>query len=222
MDAPSFQTDNLAGSPTPAQGTQPSFADRAKAAGSACAPDPVTAEILRKHAAGEKLSASERGKLGAYRAKISTKPNGRPPKAPVANVDAQTAGQGSPPANGPGAPCVDPDLIRRTTQAILQTCDQIAQRYVSGEAGKAGADKAMQAEFARAAALPDGPRELMVQTSPEVCASVGLDSGNYPVAAFLTGLSIWSANLFLVVNRLEKLQKTAQGPASPPPDPNKK
>lgn len=51
--------------------TQPSGHPLREAAAAAVAPDPVTAGLLAKHSAGEKLSQAEYGKLGAFKARLN-------------------------------------------------------------------------------------------------------------------------------------------------------
>lgn len=89
---------------------------------------------------------------------------------------------------------------------MLKTCDGIARTWLEGEARKAGADTVTAKSFGEAAALQSGPRELMVETSPEVLAALGVDASNYPMAAFLSGLGVWSGSLLLAVSRLRQLQ----------------
>ncbi len=88
---------------------------------------------------------------------------------------------------------------------MLKTLDGIAQRWIAGEGIKIGASPDNVKRLVEAAALPHGPRDLMVQTSPEVLASMGVDARNYPVAAFCTGLGTWAASLGLVVASLRSL-----------------
>lgn len=201
--------------------TSPSQATSAAAA-AAVAPDAELAAILDRHSRKEKLTEREYGRLGAWKAKLLSRQPGRPRNAPgltSAPAPATTPSSG-PTVAGPGpmvapmqAPAVgvavapvDPELIRRTTAAILQTCDGIARTWIVSEARKAGADEVSARAFDQAAALQAGPKDLMVQTSPEVLAALGVNAGNYPVAAFLTGAGIWSGSLLLAVNKLRAMQ----------------
>jgi hypothetical protein len=129
---------------------------------------------------------------------------------------------GPAPGDGLVAPPVDPELVRRTTAAVLTTLDNVAQHWVGAEAAKAGADDKRIAMWQRQAALPPGPKELMVQTSPEVLAALGVNAANYPLAAFGTGLATWGAALMLVLGELKQLQReraieerAAAAPAAP-------
>jgi len=199
------------------------------AAANAVAPDPLTADLLKKHAAGEKLTPADYGKLGAWKAKLKSlvTGGGRPPVPATAAASSSPALP--PPGTGPvvasnpapdgsaGSAPVDPDLVRRTTAAILTTCEGIACSWIVTEARKAGADEITARQFERAAALQQGPRELMIQTSPEVLASMGVNAGNYPVTAFLTGMGVWAGSLMVAVNKLKAMQEERQrlAPAAP-------
>ncbi len=167
------------------------------------APDATVAALLSKHGAGEKLSQAEYGKLGAWKAKLKTlfSDKAEEPAGPSSHL-AQTQD------DSPRPPSVDPVLVRRTTQAILATCDSIARSWIVAEARKAGADDATCLTFDKAAALQPGPRDLMIQTSPEVLEALGLDASNYPIAAFVTGAGIWGGSILVAVNRLRELTLT--------------
>lgn len=216
--------------------TQTPGAGVATAAALAISPDPDLARIIEKHARGEKLQPTEYGRLGAWKARVKGAPMGRPTTKPAPGPAPAlvapgpvTPGQAQPTPGGlPGAPAIDPDLVRRTTESILKTCDGIARTWIANEARKAGADDTTARTFESAAALQSGPKDLMVQTSPEVLASLGVDSSNYPVAAFLTGLSIWSGSLLMAVGQLRSMQEQrkakeakaaapAPAPAAPTP-----
>ena len=176
------------------------------AAAQAVTPDATTAAILAKHSAGEKLSPSEYGKLGAFKAGLKKLWGGGKTAEPQAKSD--SPGNGAVVASGGVvAQPLDPRLVQRTTEAILRSADTIARRYVVNEALKAGADAKAAARFDSAAALPTGPKELMVETSPEVIAALGLDPRTYPIAAFVGALGIWGTNIWLAVDELKRLQK---------------
>jgi len=184
----------------PATQTSPSSQTVREAAAAAVTPDPVTAELLAKHAAGEKLDASGYGKIGAYVARGKAL-LGWKPKA------SEPASQGAAPADSVAVEPVDPRLVQRTTESILKSCDGIARRYVVSQARLAGADDKTVNRFDSAAALPAGPKELMVESSPEVIAALGLNPKSYPIAAFVGALGIWSTNLWLVIDELKGMQR---------------
>jgi hypothetical protein len=203
-----------------------------EAAAGAVAPDPLTANLLAKHSAGEKLSPAEYGKLGAFKAKLKSLVTGKPAPAPGGGPGpAQPAASVGPPApvgslapaetaDGSLAPVpADPRLVQRTTEAVLKTCDGIARRYVTREARAAGADERTVARFDSAAGLPGPAKEMMVETSPDVAALMGLSPETLPVATFLGGLGLWATNLWLAVDELRRLQgirKAQERPKVPP------
>jgi len=186
------------------------------------APDPATAELLKKHASGEKLTPQDYGKLGAWKAKLKNVFAGKSAvAAPGAAVTAVSAAPlaplapGQAPIGGPGVAPADPDLVRRTTAAILQTCDGVACTWIVAEARKAGADELTARAFEKAAALQPGPRDLMVQTSPELLTALGVHANNYPVTAFLTGMGVWAGSLMVAVNKLKAMQEERKEKRSP-------
>lgn len=213
--------------PTPAPG---SGQDVREAAAAAIAPDPLTADLLAKHSAGEKLSPAEYGRLGAWKAKLKTMFGGG--KSGAVPGSAQPGlGTGQPasvaalvpdpaPADGLAPVPADPRLVQRTTETILKTCDGIARRYVVSEARKAGADDKTAARFESAAALPAGAREMMVETSPDVAAAMGISPETMPIATFLGGLGLWATNLWLAVDELRRLQAQREKREAPRPAPD--
>jgi len=198
----------------------------AQAAASAVSPDPVTADLLAKHSAGQKLTPAEYGKLGAFKARLKAVFGGKGSPAGAAAGPAQPgAGSGNPPrvaavapgqASPDGLPAVpaDPRVVQRTTESILKALDGIARRKIVTEARKAGADDRTAARFDSAAGIPVAARDMMVETSPEVVAALGLDPKSYPIATFLGGLGLWTTNLWLCVDELRALR-----PAQPKPEP---
>jgi len=169
------------------------------------APDQATAEIVRRHEAGQKLTPVEYGKLGAWKARLKGVFARKPMAAATPGAVTAAAQPGEAQSDSAGPAPVDPDLVRRTTEAILKTCDSIARTWIVSEAKKAGADEATSRTFDMAAALQPGPKDLMVQTSPEVLIALGVNSGNYPIAAFLTGLTVWSGSLLVAVKKLRTM-----------------
>lgn len=168
---------------------EPTGTDREEvraAASAAVSPDAVTAALLAKHSAGEKLSAAEYGKLGAFKARLKAffgrkdgpgpgpaQPGHAPGHAPgVAAVAAsQASDSGLPPEP------LDAGLVQRTTGAVLTRLESIARRYVGTAAREAGATGEILARCDRAATLPKDDRALMVELSPEVFASLGSTRG---------------------------------------------
>ena len=112
-------------------------------------------------------------------------------------------------------------MVQRTTAAILKTLDTLAQRWMCHEAIQAGADSTVSMELAGAVALQPGPRDMMVETSPEVLAALGVDANSYPVAAFAAGMATWGAGLFIGIMRVRELKRTQPIPVPTPPKPGK-
>jgi hypothetical protein len=113
--------------------------------------------------------------------------------------------------------------VQRTTAALLKSGDNIARRYVAREARKAGADDKTLGRFDNAAALPAATQELMVETSPDVLAAMGMDPRNYPMVVFFGALGLWGTNLWLCVDDLKRMQeekkKAEPAAAAPAPAP---
>lgn len=173
-------------------------------------PSPELAELLRRKASGEKLSPREYGKLGAhYRGR---KPAAVAPEMPGPSRSELLAAAGAVdrPSSEVDLPCpppVDPELVRRTTEAILQAVDGVACRWIEGQAIKSGADKQSAALITDQARLQDGQRAVMVETSPVLLDSLGVNSANYPIAAFCVGLVTWLLGIFGAIVGLRNLQK---------------
>ena len=196
------------------------------AASAAVSPDALTAELLAKHSAGEKLTQKEYGTLGAFSKKLKAfvfgkggaasgpaQPGNAPGHAPgVAAVAAsQASDSGLPPEP------LDAGLVQRTTGAVLTRLESIARRYVGTAAREAGATGEILARCDRAATLPKDDRALMVDLSPEVFASLGINPRHYPVAVFFGVLGLWSTDLWLVVQDLKAMKE--KKPEVPKPEP---
>ena len=206
------------------------------AAAASVTPDDLTAKILAKHAAGQPLTPQESGKLGWWRSQLNrlTRKPGAPGAAPgqaqpgaaggnAVSLAAMVSGEAPADRLAP-VPC-DPRLVQRTTAALLKSGDNIARRYVAREARKAGADDKALGRFDSAAALPAATQELMVETSPDVLAAMGMDPRNYPMVVFFGALGLWGTNLWLCVDDLKRMQEekkkaeTATAAAAPAPAP---
>jgi hypothetical protein len=201
--------------------TGPDSAEVGAAAAAAVAPDAVTAELLAKHAAGEKLTQPQYGKLGAWKSKLGSlfgrKSNGDPgpaqpgpspghasPLAPLASAEASDSGLAAVP--------IDAALARRCTAIVLARCDSVAVRYVGTAAVKAGITGETLVRLERGAALSKDDKALMVDISPDVFASLGINPRNFPVALFLGTLGAWATDLWLVVEEIKALKKPAAKP----------
>lgn len=196
--------------------TGPDSAEVREAAANAVAPDPITAELLAKHAAGEKLTQPQYGKLGAWKSKLGSlfgrKSNGdagpaQPGPAPgnaspVATVAPAEAADG-----GLAAVPIDAALARRCTAIVLTRLDNIAVRYVGTAARKAGVDGEALVRLERGASLSKDDKTLMVDISPDVFVALGLNPRNFPIALFVGTLGAWASDLWLAVEEIKSLKK---------------
>ncbi len=200
--------------------TSPDNTEVGAASANALAPDPLTAELVAKHAAGEKLTQQQYGKVGAWKAKLRTLFSGKgngdvgpaqsaPPPghaAPVATVaPAETSGDGL------VAVPIDAALARRTTAAVLARCDSIAIRYVGNAARQVGATGETLARLERAAALSKDDKTLMIEISPDVFAALGINPRHFPVAVFLGTFGAWATDLWLAVHEIKNLKPATNG-----------
>lgn len=195
----------------------PTGADSAsvrEAASAAVAPDPVTADLLARHSAGEKLTQPEYGKVGAWKARLKAIWNGTGKNGPAVGPDQPEAVPGHAPVVAPLAPAEAPDgglapvpidaaLARRTTAVVLTRCESIAVRYVGNAARKVGAKSEDVARLERAAALSKDDKALMVDLAPDVCTSMGLNPRHFPVAVFFGTFGAWATDLWLAVEEIK-------------------
>lgn len=183
------------------------------AAASAIAPDPESAKLLERHAAGEKLTSQEYGRVGWIRSRLrgflsgKSNSNGEPakPGAQPGNASAVATVAPAAPPDSSGMPVQpDADLVKRTTGTILTLSDSIARRYVARVARKAFANQKQIDRLDRAAALPSDAKTLMVEVSPDALASIGLDPRRYPLTVFLGALGMWGGTVLLAVEELKE------------------
>lgn len=196
-------------------------ADNSPAPGAAAAasltPDPIVADLMAKHSAGERLSQSQYGKLGAFKARLQALlKGGKPGPDPGQAQPGPGAGQPAPvaplaPAQAPDsglAPVpVDAGLVQRTTNAILTRLESIARRSLTSAAREAGATGETLARFDRAASLPKDDRALIVELSPDVAASLGLDVRHWPLTVCLGALGLWGTDIWLAVQELKAMRQ---------------
>lgn len=187
-----------------------------EAAAAAVAPDALTADLLAKHSAGEKLSPAEYGKLGAWKARLKAVFGGKsgngaePAPAPTvatrdtARLVALPTGQAT--ADGLAPVPIDPGLVERTTAAILNRCDAFTRRWIEGEARKAGAAGATLDRFRVAAGLPPADRQLIVDLSPDIWAELGIDPRQFPLWIAGAVLLAHAGTLWLTVDELRGMQ----------------
>ena len=192
-----------------------------EAAASAVAADPVTAELLAKHSAGEKLTPAQYGKLGAFKARLKrwfgpddsasggqadpAMENGD--AAPLASVEQIDATDG-----GLAAVPLDAGLVRRTTAALLSRCDSIAVRYVGTAARQVGAPVEAINRLERAAALSKDDKSLLIEIAPDVFTSLGVNPRHFPVAVFCGTMGAWATDLWLAVQEIKALKEKPKSP----------
>ena len=192
---------------------------------------PTAAELLDRHAQGQKLTAKEWGIVGAAR-----RWPGRPPKPPLPPPGTPGRGPGRPPkprdpadpapAGRPGPPTaadilagdapaagdagsqdVDSEMVRQVTKGFLTGVDQGLQQYTADLAAKIGADGRAIADYKKAVALPPVPAAALVEISPTLIAKTGLTAGQYAMTAGLAGLAPW---VFMVTRTLQELSAAAR------------
>lgn len=201
-----------------AEETLPGIDQAALAAATAVAPDSLTATILVKHAAGEKLTPQECGKLGAYKRKASGAPVGRPRKdgspaqpsgataaagrSPVAGLAPTEAGDGGLPV-----PPADPLLISRTVGVVLARMDQAAQTWVKKTVASAGGNDELAREYCAQAALPAESQSVIKDLSPIMAEGYGVNARNFPTMALLITVAGWLFGLGLVMWNLRRLSR---------------
>lgn len=183
-------------------------------------PSPELASLIARKARGEKLTSQEYGKLGGYYRKRSS-PAPLAPSAPAPSRlellrDAGAVDRPEAPAPLPAAPPVDPQLVKDTTAAILSAIDGVTCRWFAAEATKLGSDKESTSLLVEEVKLQDSQRAIMVETSPAVIQSLGIDSQNYPIAAFCVGLVTWILGIFGGVAGLRRLKTETQNERTAP------
>lgn len=186
----------------------------AQAAATAVSPDPLTASLLAKHSAGERLTPSEYGKLGAFASRVKsifTGKSGTPAPGAASAVGAAVPAETQ--ANGFADPPPDADLVKRTTGAVLHSANGIAQRFIAREARKAGADDKTTNRFISAASLPAPTQELLIDTSPDLLATLGVNPRHYPLVVAVGALGLWGTNIWLCVDELRSMRKPEPAPA---------
>lgn len=199
----------------------PAAAEVSSAAAAAVCADPAIAELLRRKAAGEKLTASEHGRIGNWkqRQRLNTLTGGMPLAAPAAAPVAPAA-PGAPvglaPVADAAAPLSDRDaaLVRGTVAAVLAKLNAVGQRHLLAAAKAAGADAATLDRFSRAEVVGDEDRKVLSETAPLVAEGAGLDPRKVPVYAFFGTLTACGLNFYQAIAELKELQ--AQKPAAKP------
>ena len=203
------------------------------AQGAAASPDPVTADLLAKHSAGDRLTAQEYGKLGAFKKKVANffgAKGGATPGSPqlgLAPGDAARMGAVATPeasADRLAVVPVDSGVARRVAGAVLTRSEAITVRWIERHAAKAGATGAALDRFRDAARFTVDDRALIVDLTPDVFAELGIDARKSPLITVGAVLGLHVTNLWLAVDELKELAKQRETPApakptSPTPTP---
>lgn len=183
---------------------------------------PETVELLRRHSAGEKLTASEYGHLGQH-AKQKRRhwwnfgkgdstpgpapgPAGHPdPVGPVAPAQAP---------DGSLAPVqVDDDIARRTFAALLEHGDDFFVRFIEREARLAGATDDQLRRFRSSAALSANDKKLLIELAPDICRDLGIDPRKMATWTAVGILGLHGMNLWQVTGELRDMRR--EKPAAP-------
>lgn len=211
--------------------SQPSPEQARSAAASIVAPDAATAELLAKHAAGEKLSQSEYGKLGAFAAikkKLFGKSDapGQPTLAGNGNANA-LASVASAQASADSLPDVevDPGLCQRTTSAVLARYEAICRRKLTTAAKLAYPNTSSEemARLNRSAGLPADDKTLIVDLSPDALRELGVNPRKYPLLIIGGVLGLHATEMWLAIDEFhqkakerEQRERTATPQTTPP------
>ena len=185
------------------------------------ADDPQTADLLRRHNAGEKLSASEYGKIGAFASKekrrwyqfLSPGKNQPGPGSPgTVTEPGQSPSMASlapyqTPGDGLAVPEIDPGLCRRTASALLERGDAFSIAWIEREAQAAGAHGPILDRFRDAAALAPSDKKLLVEISPDVCRELGIDPRQFAVYTAVGVLGLHAVNLWQCVGELREMRR---------------
>ena len=199
------------GTPAPA-GNSGGAGSFEQAAAAAVVGDPVTAEILRKHQAGQKLTPREGGLLGVLKKKL--KGAGARPANPFAPAPApgSAAPAATPPAPGEGVPPTppDPDLVRRTTASIIDSINEIGARKLVSAAKAVKANPETVGRMARAQVYGENRRTLIVNTSPEAAAAMGITDGKYfALAVFWGNVGLGALDFWQAIDELKQIEDRA-------------
>ena len=174
--------------------------------------DKLVEDLLAKRARGDKLTPAEHGKLGAWSAKSGKKLPGRPKVVPsdsMANVPSAgpTMGIAASEHEIARLEAGDPSFIRDTTAAVLGAMESVGVGVLDSEARKAGADAATAKKISGRGYIPEASKRLMIESSPSVLASMGVNPAHYPAAAFAAGLATYLGAIGLAVKELRDMRR---------------
>jgi hypothetical protein len=186
----------------------------AAAAAAAVSPDPLTAQLLEKHAAGEKLSPGEYGKLswvgrkfGGFFGKSGAAPGSPQPRPPgnAASLAAVAPAQASAVSLAPVE--IDDDLCRRVFSALLDHGDDFAVNFIERQAKLADATGESLDRFRAAARLSSNDKKLLINLAPDICRDLGIDPRRIAVYVAIGVLGFHGVNLWQCTAELKDLQK---------------
>lgn len=181
----------------------------------AITPDPVTAEIIRKHTAGQKLTPSEGGKLGAFRRKLKSVVGLGAAESAGQNPFAATAGGASlggvaaveATAGGLPAVPVDDGIARRAVVATLTKISIVEKRWLTREARAVGLGGNALADLVGAAGFTADDTQLIGDLAPDICAELGLDPRQSPLLVAGAILAAHGCSLLMAVTQLRELKE---------------
>ena len=188
------------------------------AAAAAVAPDAITAEILRKHAANEPLTPQESGKLGWWKKQLNRITGGPAEPAGAAPPPGKPAGMapvapGEAPADSLAPVLFERALCERTASALLSRADAFTVQWIEREAKSAAAgldpadrDKIVN-RFRTAAALPAPDKKLLIEISPEVFQELGWDPKKFALYTAIGVLGLHTVNIWQAVGELREMRR---------------
>lgn len=202
----------------PVPGSQPDSGEPSRAAAATITPDPVTAEILRKHEAGAKLTPSEGGKLGAFKRKLKSVV-GLGAAEPVRQNPFAASGGGAPvggvasaqaSAGGLAPVPVDGGVARRCASAIINRLSSTEKRFLTRKARAVGVDGNALADLTAKAGFDSDDTALISDLAPDVCAELGIDPRRSALFTVGTVLSIHGLSLLATVMELNEMAERNQ------------
>lgn len=202
----------------------------AETSASAVANDPVTAALLAKRAAGEKLTPSEYGKLGQFAKRVKALfGKGDDDVKPDKSRPGESNGLESIPPDEASAdslepPLIDANLVRSTTESIINFTETIARRKIQRAGEEAGADAKRLARLDSAVRVQAPQRQLMLDTSPAVAEALGISPQTFPIATFIGAAGMWATAIWMALDELKEMKekkepKKIEGEEEPKPHP---
>ncbi len=185
------------------------------AAARSVTPDAVTADILRRHAAGQKLTPSEGGKLGAFKRKLKSALGVGSPERPEPNpfsasaVRIPVAHVAPPEASHGGLPLVpvDAGFARRTAIVTLNKLDGVAAAWITREARAANITGNDLSNLTSKASLANDDKQLIGDLAPDICAELGIDPRKSPLIVAGAVLAAHGASLFMAVMEIREMKE---------------